>query len=102
MANPAQQRPDICIGTDSFHTPAALTAALVEQFSRAGLSVKLNDPFAGALVPISRYRKDARVSAVMVEVNRKLYMEEGTGERLAVFEKVAGLVRLVVHRGCSA
>jgi N-formylglutamate amidohydrolase len=95
MANPAQQRPDICIGTDDFHTPAALTAALVEQFSRAGLSVKLNDPFAGALVPISRYRKDARVSAVMVEVNRKLYMEEGTGERLAVFEKVAGLVRLV-------
>jgi hypothetical protein len=38
----------------------------------------------------------------MVEVNRRLYMEEGTGVRLAVFEKVAGLVRLVVHRGCSA
>lgn len=51
-------RPDICIGTDDFHTGELLAQAFVEAFADAGWSVELNRPFAGALVPASRYRRD--------------------------------------------
>jgi N-formylglutamate amidohydrolase len=76
LSTPPRARPDICIGTDGFHTPAALERAFVAAFSGAGWSVAVNDPFAGALVPASRLQRDPRVTAVMVEVNRKLYLDE--------------------------
>ena len=50
-------------------------------------------PFAGALVPASCYRRDARVQAVMVEVNRGRYMREDDGSRRADFERTAERVR---------
>lgn len=50
------------------------------EFSALGFRVALNDPFAGALVPISRYQKDNRLRAVMIEINRNLYMDEASGE----------------------
>ena len=73
-------RPDICIGTDPFHTSSQLASNLVGHFSNSEFTVALNDPFSGALVPRSRYRKDLRVQAIMVELNRRLYMDETTGE----------------------
>ncbi len=60
---------------------------------RAGWRVSLNEPFAGALVPASRYRRDARVGAVMVEVNRRLYMHEVDATLSADFEDVARRIR---------
>jgi N-formylglutamate amidohydrolase len=75
MADSSSVRPDICIGTDDFHTSAALSESFWSAFQLAGWSVSLNDPFAGALVPGSRYRSDKRVGAVMVEVNRRLKVD---------------------------
>jgi N-formylglutamate amidohydrolase len=34
------------------------------------------------------YRKDLRVSAVMIEVRRGLYMDEGSGARLPGFDEI--------------
>ncbi len=73
-------RPDICIGTDDFHTPAELTAALQTSLRGEGLVVRRDAPFAGTIVPLRHYRADARVSSVMVEVRRGLYCDESTGE----------------------
>ena len=42
-------------------------------------------PFAGALVPAKHYRADDRVKSLMIEVNRRLYMNEVSGERLISF-----------------
>jgi len=95
MAVQTYERPDICIGSDDFHTSEELKAAFVSEFEREGWSVKLNDPFAGALVPISRYRRDLRVSAVMIEVNRRLYMQVGTPGAPAAFGAIADRVRQV-------
>ena len=50
-------------------------------FSGRGLSVEVDRPFRGALVPLQFYRSDARVLAVMIEVNRGLYMDEDTGAK---------------------
>ena len=66
-------RPDICIGTDAFHTQPELEATLVNSFQEYGYSVTINSPFAGSLVPIDFYRKEPRVQSIMVELNRGLY-----------------------------
>lgn len=86
-------RPEICIGTDDFHTSATLAGAFTAALQRAGWRVSLNEPFAGALVPASRYQRDARVGAVMVEVNRRLYLREVDATPAADFERIARRIR---------
>jgi len=93
FADPAVARPDICIGTDVFHTSDELATSFVAAFQREGWSVCLNQPFAGALVPESRYGQDRRVSAVMVEINRQLYVRESDATPLPTFATVADRVR---------
>lgn len=93
MADPSNARPDICIGTDDFHTSDELAGAFTAAFRRAGRRVSLNEPFVGALVPGNRYRRDARVGAVMVEVNRRLYMREVDATLSADLEDVARRIR---------
>ena len=93
QAIPTVARPDICIGTDAYHTNAQLADAFVSAFRRTGWQVSLNAPFAGALVPMTRYRKDARVQAVMVEVNRELYLRELDAAMKSDFEEVAQAIR---------
>ena len=81
-------RPDICIGTDTSHTPAALRDIAVRTFQELGWSVAVDRPFSGALVPLRFHQSDLRVAAIMVEVNRRLYMDERSGVRLACFDGV--------------
>lgn len=91
-------RPDICIGTDPFHTPSQLASNLYGYFSNSGFSVALNDPFSGALVPMSRYRKDLRVQAIMVEMNRKIYMDETTGKITRSMPEIVKTVHSNIRR----
>ncbi len=91
-------RPDICLGTCDFHTPGKLIRAMDDHIAGSGMTVKRNAPFAGTMVPMRYYRKDKRVASMMIEVNRRLYMNETTGEKLPGFEAVRafvmGLVRM--------
>lgn len=80
-------RPDICLGTDSFHTPVWLRDLAGELFGKAGFSVKIDSPFSGAMVPLSYYHTHGAVYSIMIEINRALYMEEKTGRRNAKFEQ---------------
>jgi N-formylglutamate amidohydrolase len=86
-------RPDICIGTDKFHTPPQLEEAFLHTFGSTGWTVRVNTPFAGVLVPMSHYRKEHRLAAVMIEANRALYVDESTGKRLPCFTSVARTIR---------
>ena len=79
------KRPDICIGTDAYHTPRAVLDLVVGLCEGVGWRVAVNRPFAGALVPMRHYRQDSRVTAVMIEVNRRLYLDEATGAAGARF-----------------
>jgi N-formylglutamate deformylase len=94
--NQDRPRPEICIGTDPFHTSADLAAEAAKGFEAHGLAVDVNRPFSGALVPARWYRRDERVSAVMVEVNRRLYMDEATGEKIATFAETMAVVQSVL------
>jgi N-formylglutamate deformylase len=93
--NQDRPRPEICIGTDPFHTPDDLAAAAVKGFVSHDLDVAVDRPYSGALVPAHWYRSDARVSALMLEVNRRLYMDEATGEKLATFAEMTAIVTSV-------
>jgi N-formylglutamate deformylase len=86
-------RPDICIGTCDFHTPEWLTHSMEENIRSHGLSVCRNFPFAGTMVPMKYYRKDSRISSVMIEINRRLYMDEKTGGKLPGFQKTRELIQ---------
>ena len=88
-----RRRPDICVGADSFHTPPALLSQSLDFFRSRGLDVAVNEPFSGALVPLSRYRTDCRVASVMIEVNKKLYMDEETGRKKPEFARVRRLIQ---------
>jgi N-formylglutamate deformylase len=94
------ERPDICIGTDPFHTPASLTEAVESFFDGVHLKVNRNKPYAGTYVPSKYMKRDKRVSSIMVEVNRKLYMDEKRGNRGPSFKYMKGLcaqfVRVII------
>lgn len=68
--------PELCIGTDSFHTPKRLVDDILAAGDRFQIETALNTPFAGTLVPLKHYGKDQRVSSVMREIRRDLYMDE--------------------------
>lgn len=82
-------RPDICIGTDEYHTPKELVEILKNNFEKLGYRVEINTPFAGSIVPLDYYKKDKRVVSVMIEVNRKLYMNEETFTMVDDFSQVS-------------
>ena len=68
-----RNRPDICIGTDTYHTSAELKNCLSKAFEGSGYRVSIDSPFSGTIVPLKHYHKDKRVASVMIEVNRSLY-----------------------------
>jgi N-formylglutamate amidohydrolase len=70
--NQERPRPYICIGTDPSHTPGQLTSAAAQGFAARGLDVAVNRLYTGALVPARWYRRDERVSSMMIDVNRCL------------------------------
>lgn len=78
-------RPDICLGTHPLHTPPELLARVIAAFEEQGYRVRVNLPYGGVFVPSPFFGKDNRVVAIMIEVNRRLYMDEGTGAKNAVF-----------------
>lgn len=80
------RRPDICLGTDDYHTPPEISEKLKDLFRETGFTVSFNTPFAGCMVPLDFHRNDKSLSAVMIEINRSLYMDENTGEKSEKFE----------------
>ena len=93
----APGRPDICIGTDSFHSPDWLAPFAAERFATAGLTVAVNRPYAGALVPAAFYGRDRRFSSLMIEVSRRRYMQEEDGGKAEAFDVMAGIVQGVMR-----
>lgn len=94
--NQSPNRPEICLGTDSFHTPEWLQRAAAESFRKMGWSVELNHPYSGTITPMSLYGVDARVQSIMIEVKRSLYLDEDAGTRLPQFSEIACKVQRTV------
>jgi N-formylglutamate amidohydrolase len=90
--------PDFCIGTDAYHTPDSLTQAAVNTIRTHGYTVEVNRPFSGSIVPMSRYGKDKRVLSLMIEVNRRLYLREGTLEKSKDFNRIMDVCKQTINK----
>ena len=74
-------RPDICIGTDPFHTPKELVEAAEAYFRDKGYTVKINSPYSGTIVPLKYLNRQSNVQSMMIEINRGLYLKDGTNQK---------------------
>ena len=80
-----KNRPDFNIGIDSYHTPKELVAASITYFKEKGYSLGIDWPYSGTIVPMEHFRKNNKVHSIMLEVNRKLYLEEPTNKKSKKF-----------------
>ena len=86
-------RPDFCLGTDDFHTPAELVASVESKLSHLGYSTTRNEPFGGTIVPMKFYQQDQRVQSLMIEINRGLYLQEDYSVDKAELSRVVYVLR---------
>lgn len=90
LHHPDARRPQLCLGTDPFHTPDWLVEAARVAFASVSDTV-LNEPFAGTYVPLDFYGTDPRVTSIMIEVRRDTYV----GQAAAIRELGRSLAALV-------
>lgn len=86
-------RPDFNIGTDAFHTSQKLIDASIKFFKGKGYSLGIDLPYAGTIVPMSYYKKDKRVQSIMLEVNRRLYLNEPSNEKSIQYSETKQIVQ---------
>jgi len=86
-------RPDFNIGIDSYHTPKNLITACIAFFEEKGYSLGVDWPYKGTIVPIEYYQKNKAVYSIMLEVNRKLYLNEPSNEKSNQFEETKQVVK---------
>ena len=67
------QLPDLCIGFEDNHVDKELVNIIKDEFQ--GYDIGINTPYSGSLVPTNYWGKDFRVKSVMIEINKKLYLE---------------------------
>jgi len=95
-----RDRPQICIGTDDYHTPPSIAEAATAYFRERGFRVTQNRPFGGSIVPLAYYRRERMVQTVMVEFNRSLLCNEKTGELrpdgAGILKSISGLATYIL------
>lgn len=95
--NKKTPRPDICLGVDKFHTQKKLWEAMQIDFECLGYTVEINEPYSGTMVPPTFYRRNNQVHSILIEVNRKLYMNERTFKKNKNFSKVSKDIQAVIN-----
>lgn len=84
---------DVCVGFDAFHKDEEVTACIKKSFEDAGYNVAENFPYSGSMVSNKHYAKEKNVKSVMIELNRKIYMDDlKTFEKRETFDKVKAIV----------
>jgi N-formylglutamate amidohydrolase len=86
-------RPDFNIGTDSFHTPKKLLEAAEQFFTERNFSIKVDKPYSGSMVPLKYYQKNTHVQSIMLEINRKLYLQNNSNQKSENYLNVKETVR---------
>ena len=86
-------RPDFNIGTDSYHTPKHIIDESINYFETNGYTLGVDTPYSGSIVPMEYYQKDPRVSSIMLEVNRRLYLKENSNEKFEGYDKTKEIVQ---------
>jgi N-formylglutamate deformylase len=83
-------RPEVCVGTDPFHTSPELARAATSAMTTAAPTgeVGANSPFTGTYVPLDQYQQNPAVESVMLEIRRDVVRDHQD----ALIAAIAGLV----------
>lgn len=84
--------PDVCIGVNGEVTPVA--KLIIDTFKSSCYKVKINEPFAGSLVP-QKYQSDARVVSVMIELNRRIYADDSFSKVQLLCKEIYGKINML-------
>ena len=87
--------PDICIGYDEDHVDMQLVEILKEEFQSYNISI--NSPYSGSLVPTRFYKKDKNVKSVMIEINKRLYLD-ADNNKSDEFDMICNILEQVLLR----
>jgi len=87
--------PDICIGFDEEHVDTELVDLIKEEFKEYVVAV--NSPYSGSLVPSNFYKKNENVKSVMIEINKKLYLESDNINKNSNYEKIHNHLRRIME-----
>lgn len=92
------RRPQICLGTDAYHTPEDLIKFIRNFFEEINLTTEINSPFKGCYVPAKFLHREKHVKSIMIEINRELYMDEDTGEKNDSFVEIKSNIRRLINQ----
>ena len=87
------KRTDYSIGIDSIHTSNELLQTTLNFFSDCGIEVAINSPYSGTIVPMEYYQKNENVHSIMIEVNRKLYLDDNSNVKSENYSVVKRLLQ---------
>lgn len=87
------KRTDYSIGIDSIHTSDELLQTTLNFFLDRGIEVAINSPYSGTLVPMEHYQKNENVQSIMIEVNRKLYLNDNSNKKSENYPVVKQLIQ---------
>ncbi|MBS9376601.1 N-formylglutamate amidohydrolase [Rhodococcus sp. B50] len=98
--DPTAERPALCIGTDRVHTPPWLTEAVRGAFASLPEIDEIgeNTPYAGSYVPLRHYGRDERVSSVMIELRRDVYLPDPRTPDPARVDRLGRALATVIDR----
>jgi N-formylglutamate deformylase len=86
-------RPDFNIGTDAFHTSQKLIDLSIDFFNERGFSLGVDKPYSGSIVPMDYYQNNNKVQSIMLEINRKLYINEPSNEKSTWYPEIKQVVQ---------
>lgn len=95
--NQSPNRPDFNIGTDTYHTSQNLIDVSIKFFNVKGYSLGVNWPYKGSLVPYEYYKKNKNVQTIMLEVNRKLYLNNATNVKSEKYHEIKNIIRKFIN-----
>jgi N-formylglutamate amidohydrolase len=95
-------RPDVCLGDrDGTTCDPGLRRFVEERFRALGYGVSLNAPFKGSEI-MRRYGSPATgTHSLQVEICKRLFMDEATGERGPPFQELQWDLTDIVRGVCS-
>lgn len=84
---------DICIGYNEDETcpDKVVVGNIVQYFGSLGYKVGINEPFSNS----KTFSVPVKYHSVMIEVNKRLYMDEQTLEKTEGFEKLRNDIQLL-------
>jgi N-formylglutamate amidohydrolase len=99
---PGRPRPDFVLGDrDGTTCEPGFTAFVARLLSDMGYEVKVNDPYKGVELVRAFSDPAAGRHSLQVEVNRRLYMDERTGEKTPGYARLARDIERMVKAVCD-